>query len=304
MLTFLNLCHRGRQTFLCSLVFLPFFGSSFFNGGLLLRVVSRYTAGPAAALETTGAGVDTIGRTTDRHHRRDAKYWKHEASCVSDRYLSLVLLLRRLQASGKQDAQQIVLQERIRRLNMVLSIIDSLKSDSPYYYNIRRVPAVEGAGATVYDPCSREITFGIQDSSDNTYSFVHEITHGLQFMQGEMVFDRGTGAGVGDDIGDELEAYKNQFAYDIGSIPGIHSFAEIDSSWLRSLRDREGAFLYSPDINGRYNVIGLKTVTIDSDTSALKEAYPNIPAWGCYPYPLKDKYHFFFRKRKRIVLAD
>jgi len=215
-----------------------------------------------------------------------------------------VQLLRQLQASGKQHDQQTVLQERIRRLKIVLSTLNSLRYDSPYYYTIRKVPSMQGTGETVYDPYSREIAFGIQDGSDNTYSFVHEITHGLQFMEGEMVFDRSSGSGVGDDIGDELEAYKNQFAYDTGSISGVHSFAEIDSTWLRSLKDRDSVFLYSPEINGRYNVIGMKTVTVDSDTSVLREAYPKVSAWGCYPYPLKDKNHFIFRERKILFPAN
>jgi hypothetical protein len=232
------------------------------------------------------------------------KYWNYQESAVIDRYLSLVQLLRQLQASGKRDDQQTVLQERIRRLKIVLATLNILRYDSPYYYNIRKVPSSQGAGETVYDPCSREIEFGIQDSSSNTYSFVHEITHGLQFMQGEVVFDRSARASVGDDIGDELEAYKNQFAYDTGSISGIRSFAEIDSTWLRSLKDRSGIFLYSPEISGKYNVIGLKTVTVDSDTTALKEAYPKIQAWGSYLYPLKDGYHFFFRERKILVPAE
>jgi hypothetical protein len=123
-------------------------------------------------------------------------------------------------------------------------------------------------------------------------------------MQGEMVFDRFSGSGVGDDIDDELEAYRNQFAYDTGSISGIHSFAEIDSAWLRGLKDRDGVFLYSPEANRRYNVIGLKTVTVDSDTAALKEAYPKIPVWENYLYPLKDKYHFIFRERKILFPTE
>jgi len=278
------------------MLFLPFLGSfSGFSG--FTGQVAGYGNGRATA-------ADTIGRITDRHHRRDVRYWNHQESSVIDRYLSLVQLLRQLKASGKQDDQQTVLQERIRRLKMVVATLNNLRYDSPYYYNIRKVPSSQGTGETVYDPCSREIAFGIQDSSYNTYSFVHEITHGLQFMQGEMVFDRSSGSSVGDDIGDELEAYKNQFAYDTGSISGIHSFAEIDSTWLRSLKDRGNVFLYSPEISGKYNVIGLKTVTVDSDTTALKEAYPKIQVWGNYLYPLKDKYHFFFRERRVLVPAE
>jgi hypothetical protein len=286
MPTVLNLCRRGKQTLLCSLLFLPFLG------------LYPYPAGdPCQGCKT---GADTIGRKKDRHYKREVREWKRHESDIIGRYLQLVQLQKQLAAEGKREDQQAVLNERIRRLKTIVATLDLLRyDDSPYYYIIRKVPSTQGVGETVYDPCSQEVAFGIQDSDDGTYSLVHEVTHGLQFTRGEMVFDRCSGLSVGDDIGDELEAYRNQFAYDTASVSGIHTFAEIDSTWLRSLRDRDGVYLYSPYITGKYNVIGLRTVTVDSDTVALREAYPAIKAWGYYPFPLKDASHFIFRDGRK-----
>jgi len=295
MPTILNLCRRGKQTFLCSLFFLPFIGYSPHHPA----ESPGEGSGCPACLGRSGSfgpsGTDTIGRKKDKHYRREVKEWNRHESDVIDRYLQLV----QQKAEGRKEDQPEVLNERIRRLKIIVTTMNILKDDeSPYYYIIRKVPSTQGVGETVYDPYIREIVFCIQDSSYNTYSFVHEVTHGLQFTQGEMVFDKSSGYSVGDDIDDELEAYKNQFAFDTESIYGIHSFGEIDSAWLRSLKDRQGVFLYSPVISNKYNVIGLRSVTVESDTNALKEAYPAIQAWGRDPFPLQDKGHFIFRKRK------
>jgi hypothetical protein len=226
--------------------------------------------------------------------------WNRHETAVKKRFRKLVRRQERLAARGRRKDRQEVLGERIRRLKIIISTLDFLKQDSPYCYVIRRIPSDQGAGATVYEPRDRAIAFGIQDSGNNTYSFVHEVTHGLQFARGEIVFDMISGYSVGDDIGDELEAYKNQFAYDDGSVSGIRSFGQMDSAWLRSLKNRDGVFLYSPDSTGKYNVIGLETVTVDSDTNTLRKAYPAIKAWKYFLYPLRDSTRFIFREKKDV----
>ena len=264
-----------------------------FSSLVILPFLLYFPCYPAGHCFLRYPGADTIGRMTDRHYKREVKEWKRHESEVIDRYLQLVQLQEELSKEGQTEDG--VLNERIRRLKVFVPGLDRLESDDSTYYIIRKVSSELGTGGTIYNPRTGEVEFGIQDGGNSTYSFVHEVTHGMQFMRGEMVFDRDSGASVGDDIGDELEAYKNQFAYDTGSVSGIHSFEAMDSVWLRGLKDREGVFIYGTEINGRYNVIGLKTVTVDSDIRTLREAYPAIKEWGTDLFPLKDKAHFIFR---------
>jgi hypothetical protein len=267
----LNLCRNGKQTILCSLLIL----------GL-------------TPLQASPTPSDTIGRKKDKNYKKEIRQWNHHENEVQTRYLDLTKQKDRLAAEGKSDT---LLNQRVTRLKKIVSTLDFLRhDDSPYYYIVTTVPATQSAGATVYDPKTRYIVFGIQDAANNTYSFVHEVTHGLQFAQGQLVFNKSSGLSVGDDIGDELEAYRNQFAYDTTSVSGIHAFAEMDSAWLRSLKDRDSVPIYSPKIAGRYNTIGLTTVTVDSDTAALKAAYPEITSWGDFLLPLKDAIHYIFRE--------
>ncbi|WP_431211685.1 hypothetical protein ACQ86N_38685 [Puia sp. P3] len=266
----LNLCLKGKQTILCSLLFLSF-----------------------TPLHASPTPSDTIGRKKDINYKKELREWRHHENEVNTRYRQLTRQQQRLAAQGKSDT---LLNQRVTRLKKIVATLDFLRhDDSPYYYIVKTVPSTQSAGATVYDTASRYIVFGIQDGDNNTYSFVHEVTHGLQFAQGQLVFNKSSGLSIGDDIGDELEAYRNQFAYDTSSVSGIHDFAAIDSAWLRSLKDRDSVPLYSPKITGKYNTIGLTTVTVDSDTVALRAAYPAITSWGDFRFPLKDATHFIFR---------
>src|SRR6202000_3476486 len=110
---------------------------------------------------------------------------------------------------------------------------------------------------------------------------------------GGIVFNKKSGSGMGDDIDDELEAYKNQFSYEIATLGNFefstqNPFDVMDSVWLLRLKDADSVLMYSSKPSGKYSVIGLRHVTADSDTNTLKEAYPSIRRWN-KPYPLKDK---------------
>ncbi|MBS1661996.1 MAG: hypothetical protein JST68_13195, partial [Bacteroidetes bacterium] len=74
-------------------------------------------------------------------------------------------------------------------------------------------------GCTCYDLLTQGIQFKIGDISN----FVHEVTHGLQLEDGKLAYDKKNGDSFGNDIEDEIEAYKMQFAYSPDSVAGLQS---------------------------------------------------------------------------------
>ena len=286
MPTILNICLKGKIPLFCALFILPFYPLSTVNS------------------PTNLSDIDTIGKRTDRHHRRDLNKWRTHKGNVISEYSDLLRIEADFEAESRNNPKDslllgqrmIVMKERIRRLLAVIYTLDRLESDTQAYV-VRISSAKESAGGTSYNPRSHEVEFWINDS---TYNFVHETTHGGQYIKGEIVFNKKSGNSMGDDIDDELEAYKNQFSYEIATLANFEfstksPFEVIDSVWLLRLKDADSVLMYSSQPSKKYNVIGLRHVTVESDTNTLKEAYPSVRSWN-KPYPLKDTCYYLFRE--------
>lgn len=280
-------CLKGNITLFYALFSLPFHTPSPVNSPVNLPV------------------TDTIGKRTDRHHQRDLNKWKSHKGDVLSEYSDLLRLEADFEAESHHSPADslrlgqavIVMKERIRRLRAVIYSLDTLESDSQVYV-LKIASASHSTGGTIYNPSSHEVEFWINDS---TYSFVHETTHGRQYTKGEIVFNKKSGNSMGDDIDDELEAYKNQFSYEITSLADFefsakNPFELIDSVWLLRLKDADSVFIYSSQPSKKYNVIGLRPVTVESDSNMLKKAYPSVRSWNLL-YPLKDTCYYLFRER-------
>jgi RHS repeat-associated protein len=73
----------------------------------------------------------------------------------------------------------------------------------------------------------------------------HETTHGIQQLRGEIRLEEGSQLAKGGDIGDEVVAYRIQFAIDSYSVPNSpESINHITPSFVREIRDDNGKKMY------------------------------------------------------------
>jgi hypothetical protein len=187
------------------------------------------------------------------------------------------------QVKAKRNALQ--KGERKNILDSVLQNLDTLES-SLQDYGLHQVDST--TGFTNYDINNHIIFFNIVGPY-NTVNFVHETTHGRQFQNGGIVFRQinlagldTLAGGVGDDINDEIEAYRAQFAYDPSSISVLpndslqaRSLREITPRWVLGLKEG-GRRIYQP--NDSFGIARI-SVTIWSNRSDMMEAYPKDVYW-------------------------
>src|SRR5690606_21043910 len=113
-----------------------------------------------------------------------------------------------------------------------------------------------------------------------------ESTHAAQFESGDIAFSTTNGASILQDLGDEVAAYKAQFAYSPSSLSGKcattkeSTFGGITGAWVQGLNDASGNKLYAP--GGRANT-GITPINIHSTRADLIRAYPNNPAISSQP---------------------
>ncbi|HVU99378.1 MAG TPA: hypothetical protein VHE34_29355 [Puia sp.] len=106
-------------------------------------------------------------------------------------------------------------------------------------------------------------------------TFVHESTHGVQFDAGGMAFRKDRKGVFGEDIFDEVEAYRSQYSFEPDSLigppfpPEQLIFKRIDTAWVRRLESRNGR-IYS--CGGSANVAQVR-LTIYSGWEEIREGY-------------------------------
>jgi RHS repeat-associated protein len=185
------------------------------------------------------------------------------------------------------------LQDRSASLSGTLVNLANLES-STQVYSLNQTSSE--IGGTSYDPTTGNVVFKYK----NTANFVHETTHGGQFENGEIGFDKVQGTGVADDLVDETSAYKAQFAYDPSSVSGLssssvaNSFAKITPGWVQQLKTTEGSFLYTPTMG-----IGQSPVNMNTPKAGIIAAYPNFAqALATEPADttFKDDINIYYKK--------
>lgn len=88
------------------------------------------------------------------------------------------------------------------------------------------------------------------------------------------------------DIGDEVAAYKAQFAYDPSSVSGLtstsraNSFGAITPQWVQGVTTSTGQQPYAP--GGSANT-GVGPLNVNSTREDFIRAYPNNPAMRNLP---------------------
>jgi len=166
------------------------------------------------------------------------------------------------------------LSDKVQSLTSTLNNMNTLEA-STQMYSLGTIDS-SGIGGTTYDPSTGNIVFAYGSDSN----FVHEMTHGAQFESGDIGFDGTTGNLVGQDIEDEVAAYKAQYNYDPSSVSGlpstsgttVNSAKDVTSNWVQGL---DGGTLYNP--GGRANT-GVAPININSTKTDLINAYPHNAA--------------------------
>ena len=159
------------------------------------------------------------------------------------------------------------LKERLTNLDKVIDLINMLeKSDVEYILK----PSFKAEGSTSWDTKRKCIVLTV----GSTANFIHEITHGGQYEAGEIIFDALLEKSYLQDLYDETEAYKAQYAYDPASVTILRSNAvartvsDITPQWVANLRSQEGEKTYREH--------GLIRVNINSRKATLLMAYPQL----------------------------
>lgn len=165
-------------------------------------------------------------------------------------------------------------QLRILLMKESLNTMGKLEQSSETYSLHKISPYSNGLGGLQKDIKSQEIQIQYYTSGN----FVHEMTHAGQVEDGGIVFGS-DGKPALQDVYDEIDAYKHQFAFDPESVTNlpsnvrVSSVEDITSKWLFGLTDNN--YIYSnPDYK-----IGLIRVGANSTRDQLKKAFPwiNIP---------------------------
>lgn len=162
--------------------------------------------------------------------------------------------------------------ERASSLKNTLDNLGNLET-STQVYALKSGAGEEGG--TTYDASSGNVVI----SFDGTANFVHETTHAGQFESGDIGFNNATGNSVGQDVGDEISAYKSQFAYKPSSVSRLNSnaspqsFGEITMSWLQNITKSDNTKPYSQ--GGAANT-GITPVNMNTNRTGLIEAYPGL----------------------------
>ena len=164
------------------------------------------------------------------------------------------------------------LAQRVSSLDESLSTMGALET-SDQVYSLSRVAEGEKGGLTLGENSTINIAFG------TTSNFVHETTHAGQFENGGIAF-LSSGESLGQDIFDEVEAYRAQFAYNPLSVSGLsslegvaNSFNSITTKWIQGIQERDGNLPY---ISGGTANTGIDPVNINTTRDGLIKAYPHL----------------------------
>ena len=138
------------------------------------------------------------------------------------------------------------------------------KSDQVYSLN----KVNKTAGELKYDVCTGKVIIEYTGTSN----FVHEITHGVQFEDGAVGFDKNTGGAIAIDLWDEAAAYTAQYQFDPSSIPTVTNVNQITPLWVSNIVDATGK---NPYATGGWANTAQYPLNANSGAYPLMMAYPN-----------------------------
>ena len=212
--------------------------------------------------------------------------WDSLKKIVINKLDSLVMIVRDIKSKRHPDTLSkkfLELAHRISSLKTTQCNLELLEMSSQVYSVVFIKADNAGRaneGGTLYSTDKHEIVFSIGDVAN----FVHETTHGGQYERDEFAFDSTTGYSLCNDLYDEMEAYKAQFAFNpkyfngyISNFSKAHSFETITTSWVRGLwnSDSDRDTVYSPGSPHSAH-IGIVSINVNSVRALVMDAYPEI----------------------------
>ena len=220
------------------------------------------------------------------------KDWEREKATIQRTVDRMQNRMDKLVAKGGNESRIANLGERISSINGTLSTMGTLEG-STQMYALASIGAGELGGLS-YNHGTGVVTI----SYGSTSNFVHEVTHGGQFELGDVAFTL-DGKTMGQDVYDEVAAYKAQYAYDPTSVSGLLSSssvrysADITPGWVQGIM-YNGQNIYTPVGNAR---TGLHPVNINSTKADLMRAYPNASFSGfSNTIPFKNMYPMHYKR--------
>jgi hypothetical protein len=167
--------------------------------------------------------------------------------------------------------------QNVQSLNKTLENLSVLENSKQVYSLNVLSPGT--TGNTSFDSASGNIVIGFA----GTANFVHESTHAGQFETGDIGFESTNGKQYAVDTGDEVAAYKAQYAYDPSSVSGLRSstsvksYSDITTSWVQNLTEPSGNRPYS---QGGSLGTGILPLNVNSNLSDIVKAFPGINTTG------------------------
>ena len=226
-------------------------------------------------------------------HESGKKEWARNKSIIQRNLGRMQQRWDKLAGNGANDSRITNLGERISSIHSTLGTMENLESSSQVY----ALGGLDenGLGGLRYNNSTGIITIGY----NGTANFIHEVTHGGQFETGDIAFALENNRTYGQDIFDEVAAYRAQYAYDPSSVsrlpsPGsVRTITDINPAWVQGIV-YNGENIYTPTGSAR---TGLYPVNINSTKADLMRAYPNatlprvsntIPFKNIYPMHYKQ----------------
>ena len=211
--------------------------------------------------------VDPNGMEIEESSMKD---WEKEKASIQRIMDKIQNQINKLVAKAGSKSRIANLVDRISGLNSTMETMGQLEA-STQMYALASVGAGELGGLS-YNHGTGIVTI----SYGGTANFVHEVTHGGQFEAGEIAFM--PPKIIGQDVYDEIAAYKAQYAYDPLSVSGLTSSSPVRSSdditgfWVQGLV-YNGITPYGP--GGSANT-GIAPIGVNSNRDALIRAYPHL----------------------------
>ncbi|WP_276485033.1 hypothetical protein [Paraflavitalea pollutisoli] len=181
--------------------------------------------------------------------------------------LSYAILDRAKCKSDKAQQDLAVLQARFDKLEKVIAQIGILEN-SDVEYVLKGTS--NDVGSTSWDVHKKCIILSV----GSTANFIHELMHGWQYETGEIMFDARFNKCYLQDLEDEVEAYRAQYAFDPGSVTNLpaastlRSMRGITPVWVSGLTNKDGEKTYAE--HGRVRV------NVNSSKAMLMLAYPQL----------------------------
>jgi hypothetical protein len=149
---------------------------------------------------------DPLGDTIEKASQQEWNRQKQEVVKARDKLQSQVDKIKaKAEKEGwgqdKLASKLGNLNERVLSLNSTLGNLGSMETSTQFY---RLDNSAGEVGGTTYDASTGDVVI----KYGSTANFVHETTHAGQFESGDIAFDRMTGQSYGQDLQDEVNAYK------------------------------------------------------------------------------------------------